>query len=58
MVWINSAVTECSAVKELKATVEGVGIASSNETKRGIRSSIVSRSGVGARGDSKGNVKL
>ena len=57
-VWASSVVVEWRVARELSAEVDGLGIASDKETNRGTRSSMVSLSGGGARGDNRGKVRL
>lgn len=49
---------ECKAASELNADVDGRGISSVRDTSIGRSVSIVSASGGGASGESKGKVRL
>lgn len=49
---------ECNAVSELNADVDGRGMSSVRDMSNGRSVSIVSTSGAGASGESKGKVRL
>lgn len=49
---------ECKVERESKAAVEGRGMLSERERRRGISSSIASSSYAGAVGERRGNVRL
>lgn len=56
--WTSSVVRVWRLVKELKADVEGRGMASERFKSNGIKSSIVSGSGGATRGDSREKDRL